>query len=559
MEMKEMITVELHLNKETTLTVEEPAGVKLCELAEKYYNEPAGFEPIFALVDGLGWDMLHELNESCTVRFVDMRNRLARLVYQRTIYFLFRAVLYEIHPDAEVSIRFPLNDGILINFKDGRADTDLVWKIEKRMRELIDENVRFSLRMWRRNEILAGVRPAAVSEELQELVRTSEIKEVFQYSYNGYSEFFMDPVMESSLALKIFEMVPYDGNVIIRVPGFGNPAGLRSYRDDRKLYYAFSHLLKWREFVEVNYVKDLNLKIESGEWRDMILTSEAQHEKRVITLADRIASAGKRIILIAGPSASGKTTFAQRLCIQLRVNGLRPLYMGTDDYFLERSEMIPDENGRLNFEDLSAVDLNLFNQQMNQLLAGEEVDMPVFDFVSGSKRYGTRITRAEKDQPIVIEGIHALNPELTAQIPDEVKYRIYISPLTTLNIDENNRIPVTDARLIRRMARDMRSRGRTARETLDSWKDVRTGEEKNIFPFNGQADALFNSSLTYELAVLKPVIEPGLKSIPRGDERYIEAKRLLRILRCVKPLDNPDEISTNSIIREFVGGGIWVK
>lgn len=557
--MKELITIEL-VTETGTKIIQEFQGIHLYEVAEKYYDHPEGLNPIFARVDDRGWDLLHRLNRSCRVEFIDMRVRLARLTYQRTIYFLYKIALNELAPQARSILRFPLNDGILVDLKNcGEEINSIVWKIEKRMREMISLDVRFERKIILRDDILSGEHADIISEDVYNLVESSSIQEVFQYTYNGFSEVFFDPLMESSGPLSVFQIVPYHGNIIIRVPNFGNPTELREYRDDLLLYESFHRLLEWRQVLDVNYLGDLNRKIERGEWRDLILVSEAQHEKQIAEIADDIKLSGRRIILIAGPSASGKTTFAQRLCIQLRVNGMRPLYMGTDDYFRERSEMAKDENGKLNFEDLSAVDVNLFNQHLQKLLNGEEVDIPVFDFISGSKRYGTRITWAEKEQPIVIEGIHALNPELTSQLSDDVKFRVYISPLTALNLDENNRIPMTDVRLLRRMARDMRSRGRTAVETLEQWYEVRSGEERNIFPYNDTADALFNSALTYELAVLKPLVLPGLEAISRKNDKYLEAERLIRVLRCVKSVEDTSAISNNSIIREFIGSGIWVK
>ena len=426
------------------------------------------------------------------------------------------------------------------------------------MREIIDSDCVFSKEILSRNTILSPDRPPVISNRLADLVRTSDVQEIYVYSHEGYSDAFVDPLMESPGSVDVFELVPYEGQIILRVPHTRDP-NLRVYRDDRKLYQTFDTVLKWREVTGVNYINELNRKVENEEWRDLVLITEAYHEKKIAKIADQIRKNGRRMILIAGPSASGNTTFAQRLCIQLRVNGMRPLYMGTDDYFVERSEMVPDEDGKLNFEDLTAVDLDLFNSQMNDLLEGKSVDMPVFDFITGSKRYGTRITRAEKDQPIVIEGIHGLNPELTRGIPDNEKFRIYISPLTVLNLNNHNRIPLTDIRLLRRMARDIRSRGRSAEETLEQWHSVRAGEEKNIFPFSNEADVLFNSTVIYELAVLKPFVEEGLKAVRPGEEKYVEAQRLLRLLRCVKPLEDLSNVSTNSIIREFTGGGIWVK
>ena len=557
--MNKGILVELKTEKGIrNLSVDR--GTTLREVAKTYYIDKNERLPIFALVDGEIKDMTDSLRHSCKVEFFDMKSRTARLMYQRTVLFLFQIVISEIAPGVECRIRYPFNDGLLVQFdrEIGNASV-LTWKVEKRMRELISSGCVFSQEIVSRDVILSPDRPAAVSDRMADLVRSSDIQDIYIYSYGNYSEAFVDPLMKSPEAVDVFEVVPYDQQMILRVPRFANPDDLRVYRDDRKLYQTFDTVLKWREVTEVNYINELNRKIETGEWRDLLLITEAYHEKKIARIADQIKKNGRRIILIAGPSASGKTTFAQRLCIQLRVNGMRPLYMGTDDYFVERSDMIPDENGKLNFEDLTAVDLDLFNSQMNDLLDGKTVDMPVFDFITGSKRYGTRITRAEKDQPIVIEGIHALNPELTKGIANNEKFRIYISPLTVLNLNDHNRVPLTDIRLIRRMARDIRSRGRSAEQTLEQWHSVRAGEEKNIFPFSSEADVLFNSTVIYEMAVLRPFVEEGLKAVKPGDEKYLVAQRILRLLQCVRPLEDLSNISTNSIIREFTGGGIWVK
>lgn len=535
-------------------------GIGLRELAEKYHNGEGEFPPVFATVDGEITGMGSELRHSSMVEFYDMRSRLGRLMYQRTVYFLFQIAVNELIPGIRTTLRYPINDGLLVEF-DRKIDITKVfaWNVEKKMREIIAAGRPFEKQVLSREEIVSMGRPSYLSDRLVDLMLTGDADQVYVYSYGSFREEFIDPLMESPAGVDIFELVPYDGNMIIRVPHFGSPGALRPYRDDKKLYRTFADVMEWRKITEVEYIDDLNRKIIAGEWRDLILISEAQHEKNIAAIADQIKKTGRRIILIAGPSASGKTTFAQRLCIQLRVNGMRPLYMGTDDYFVERSEMVPDETGKLNFEDLTAVDIDLFNQQMNDLLRGKTVDMPVFDFITGSKRYGVRITRAEEDQPIVIEGIHALNPELTSRISESEKFRVYISPLTVLNLDENNRIPVTDIRLVRRMARDLRSRNRTAEETLEQWNSVRAGEEKNIFPFSVEADVLFNSTVIYELAALRPLVEEGLEKVQPGNEKYLEAQRILRMLRCVKPLEDYSNISTNSIIREFTGGGIWVK
>ena len=572
----------------------EEKQISLYDLAEKYWEGPEGSEPVFAIVNGIGRDLSFVLTRSCTVKLLDLRARLARLIYQRSIFFLFLIALNDVMPGARVSLKYPLNGGLFVKMKtpaDTRSAAGLVWQIEYRMKEIVVENRKFTKRIVRQSEILAAVNaiedvttienalehPEIIKEhygeagreyietlknltyEQIEFLRNCEVQEIFEYTCGDFTAVFYDPLLESSGQLKIFDLVPYEGNLIIRVPHAESPQKLLDYRNDRNLYKALSDVSKWQSYVNVRKISDLNRKLQNGEWHEFVLINEAMHEKKIAMIADEIVKKKKRIILIAGPSSSGKTTFAQRLCIQLRVNGMRPLYMGTDDYFVEKSQAPRDENGKYNFEDLEAVDVELFNNQMNALLAGETVDMPVFDFITGSKRYGMRITRAEEDQPIVIEGIHALNRRLTYHIDDDEKYRIYISPLTTLNIDDNNRIPLTDIRFIRRMARDMRSRNKTARETISEWPDVRKGEIKNIFPYNGEADVVFNSALMYELAVLKPLVQESLQDIKPEEPQYLEAQRLLRMLRCVRAMTDTKDISNNSIMCEFLGGGIWVK
>ena len=541
--------------------VYEEKNIPLYELAAKHWDGPEGSEPVFSVVNGIGRDLSFVLTRSCTVKLLDLRARLARLIYQRSVYFLFLIALDEIMPGAKVSLKYPLNGGLFVKMKtpsDTTSAAGLVWQIEHRMKEIVAENRRFTKRIVRKSEIDSDDLKDFTYDQT-EFLKNSDVEEVFEYTSGDFSAVFYDPLLESSGQLKIFDLVPYEGNLIIRVPHAESPQALLDYRNDTNMYKALKDISKWQSYVNVRTIADLNRKLHNGEWHEFVLINEAMHEKKIAMIADDIVKTKKRIILIAGPSSSGKTTFAQRLCIQLRVNGLRPLYMGTDDYFVEKSQAPRDENGKYNFEDLEAVDVDLFNDQMNALLAGETVDMPVFDFITGSKRYGMRITKAEADQPIVIEGIHALNRRLTYHIDDKEKYRIYISPLTTLNIDDNNRIPLTDIRFIRRMARDMRSRNKTARETIAEWPDVRRGEIKNIFPYNGEADVLFNSALLYELAVLRPLVEDSLKDIKPSEPQYLEAQRLLRMLRCVDPMTDTKDISNNSIMCEFLGGGIWVK
>ena len=310
--------------------------------------------------------------------------------------------------------------------------------------------------------------------------------------------------------------------------------------------------------MEINYVSDLNRRIDEGKIKELIQISEALHESKIVEIAEMITKQKKRIILIAGPSSSGKTTFAQRLCIQLRVHGLKPLYLGTDDYFLEREQTPLDEYGEKDYENLSAVDIDLFNDNMNDLLAGKEVDLPIFNFLTGHKELGKRKTRIKGSQPIVIEGIHALNEALTPKIAEEEKFKIYISPLIQLNIDNHNRIITTDHRMLRRMVRDFKYRGYSAQNTINTWPKVRAGEDKNIFPFSNQADVVFNSVHLYEISVLKKYAKPLLEEITRDEPEYADAHRLLNFLRFFRTVDDDSAIANNSIIREFIGGSVFV-
>lgn len=558
-DMNSIVMIDIE-NEDEVIRVQEKSGISLYELAEKYYKSKDGLKAIFALVNGEGRDLLYRIGKPCTVKFITLRERLARLTYQRTVFFIYLMAVNRILPDTSSVLRYPLNGGIYTQIKNiSNLSKDLAYTIEKEMRNIIDANYVLQRQIIRRDEILSDNPPESADSDLINFVKNCDVQEVFDYSCEGYRARFYDPLLPCTGLIKCFEIVPYEEGIILRVPQFENPEGLPEYRDDVKLFEAFREISKWRKHIGVKYINDLNNRIVEGAYHDIMLVTEAFQEKKIADLAEEIIAKDRRIILIAGPSSSGKTTFAQRLCIQLRANGKKPLYMGTDDYFLERNQVPKDENGKFDFESLSAVDVELFNKHMNDLLEGKIVDMPVFDFITGSKRYGTRITHAEENQPIVIEGIHALNDELTKAIDDNYKFRIYISPLTALNIDGYNRIPVTDIRLLRRIARDIRSRGKTAKQTLNEWMSVRDGEIKNIFPYIHRADALFNSAFIYELSVIKPLVEHGLYEINRNDEEYIEAERLLRILRCVKPITDINTISNNSIIREFLGGGIWVK
>ena len=374
----------------------------------------------------------------------------------------------------------------------------------------------------------------------------------------GYRDFFYGQMVPSAGYIKYFELRKYRRGVLLRFPQISSPDKIPEYVDEKMLYRTFGEQNRWGKLMGITYVSDLNRKIEEGKFRELIQLSEALHERRVVEIADMITRQKKRIVLIAGPSSSGKTTFARRLCIQLRVNGLTPLYMSTDDYFVERKDTPLDEYGEKNFEDIEAIDVPLFNKNMNDLLAGKTVDLPTFDFLKGTKIFGKRMTSIKSNQLLVIEGIHALNEQLTCEIPKEDKFKIYISPLTQLNIDSHNRIVTTDHRMLRRLVRDYKYRGYSAQNTIASWPKVRAGEDKNIFPFSNEADVLFNSVHLYEICVLKKYAKPLLEQITPEEPEYSDAVRMLNFLRFFKTVEDDSAIANNSILREFIGGSVFV-
>ncbi|MDD7285169.1 MAG: nucleoside kinase [Firmicutes bacterium] len=525
----------------------------------KQYAKQLPYTVLAAKVDNKIEGLDHRLSRECRVEFLDMRTQAANLIYQNSLILIYLKAIEDILGKADVDIENALNKGLYTEIKAAEPVTaKQVKEIEQRMHHIVEEDIPFVREELTKEEAIARFEEMGCPEKIALLGENPRMKKVPFYSLAGYRDFFYGLMAPSTGYIRHFELRKYRRGVLMRFPQPSQPDKIPEYVDEKLLYKTFGEQNRWGKLMGIDYVSDLNRKIDEGKFTDLIQLSEALHERRIVEIADMITKGHKRIILIAGPSSSGKTTFARRLCIQLRVNGLEPLYMGTDDYFVEREHTPLDEYGEKNYEDLDAVDIQLFNSNMNDLLAGKTVDLPTFNFITGKKEYGKRITSIKSSQPIVIEGIHALNEALTSELPEEEKFKIYISPLTQLNIDSHNRIVTTDHRMIRRMVRDYKYRGHSAQSTISSWPKVRAGEDKNIFPFSNEADVLFNSVHLYEICVLKKYAVPLLEAITPEEPEYGDAVRMLNFLRFFKTVEDDSAIVNNSILREFIGGSVFV-
>ena len=537
-------------------TIEINKGTTIEELVLKYADE-LQYTVVAAKKDNNLVDLTEIIDSPCIIEFLDIRTQAANLIYQYSLSLIYLKAVKDILGDVNVDIQNSLSKGLYTTIACDTVLTDeQVADVENRMRQIVDADLPFVKEEVSVSEAERRFIELDQPEKLALLPKKAD--KVRFYSLEGYSNFFYGLMVPSTRYIRFFELKKYRRGVIVRFPHPTRPDVIPEYKEEAKLYDAFGEATVRGRIMGVSFVSDLNRKVENGEYKELIQLSEALHEKKIAEIADMITRRKKRIVLIAGPSSSGKTTFARRLCIQLKVNGLNPLYLGTDDYFVERTNTPLDEYGEPDYENLGAVDIELFNSNMNDLLAGREVDLPEFDFMEGKKTFGKRITKIKQTQPIVIEGIHALNGALTPYIDDGEKFRIYISPFTQLNIDRHNRIPTTDARMLRRLVRDYQYRGHSAQSTISSWPKVRAGEDKNIFPYNDQADVLFNSVHIYELAVLKKYAEPLLKDIKAEEPEYSEAVRMLKFLRFFRTIEDDSIIVNNSIIREFIGGSIFV-
>ena len=549
------ITVVLPSEKEITLEV--PKNTTIAELLQEVNTEHHIYA---ALINHKHVHFSECVHDQDVIQLQDICASYGNTCYQSTLTLLYLKAINDVMgKNVTVTIANSLSKGLFTVIHAGNVTDDLAKEIEDRMHELVEENLEIREEYVDRDTAIELLKDAKDKKSIDLLKTASDLKNVYVIALADEKMMTFVHALPSTGYVPFFEVRRYRNGLLLRFPHPNFPDQIPPYEEQKLLYDAFSEETQWEKLLKVSFASDLNRMIEKNESKDLIMLSEALHEKKIAMIAEQIQSAKKRIILIAGPSSSGKTTFAKRLCIQLKVIGLNPLYLGTDDYFVNRDKMIPDENGKLDFEALEAVDLHLFETQMNALLHGEKVDLPEFDFITGKKVFGKRITSIDASQPIVIEGIHGLNPQLTEGIDDSEKFKIYISPLTQINLDAHHRIPTTDARMLRRMVRDNRTRGRDGAVTISSWPSVRHGEEKYIFPFNKEADVFFNSQCVYELAVLKKYATPLLVKVQPDQAEYAEAQRMLQFLSCFESIDDDSIIANNSIIREFIGGSILVS
>lgn len=510
--------------------------------------------PVSARVNNKVEGMHYRVYNSKDVEFLDMNSASGSRAYTRTLFFVLCKAVQDIYPNTDVVIDIPVSNGFYVDIRLGRPVVDEdVNILRRRMQEIIDSKMpirRFSVPT---EEAIALFQEKGDVEKVK-LLRTSGSIYTTYYKIGEYVDYYYGTLLTNTSQLYLFGLEKYYDGMLLRIPSVSNPDELGEMTRQDKMFDIFKEHHRWQEILGIRTVGDFNQAIDAGHATDIINISEALQEKKLAKIAEEIASRkGVKLVLLAGPSSSGKTTSCKRLSIQLAVNGLKPLQISLDDYFVDRDKTPKDENGDFDFESIYALNLDLLNEQFNALFRGEEVELPKYDFPSGKSVKSGKMLKLEPNNVLVVEGIHALNPELTAHVPEEQIFRVYASALTTILLDNHNYIPTTDNRLLRRIIRDYKYRGVSAQETIHRWPSVRSGENKWIFPFQENADAMLNTAMLYELSVLKMQAEPLLQQVPENCEEFAEAYRLLKFLKYFKgiPYNN---LPPTSLLREFLGG-----
>ena len=533
-----------------------PIGSSLLDIYTAV-GAPLRYRPMNAQVNNKTESLSFRCWQPKDIEFIDYTQLSGLRTYVRSLCHIFSKAVYDIWPTATLNLEHPVSKGYYCVIHNGKnIDLETIEKIKKRMWELIDADLPFLHKSVRTVDAAVLFRERGMNDKAR-LIETAGLPYTSYYELEGYINFFYGCLTPSTGYIQLFDLEPYMDGVLLRIPKQTDPMELQPVIKQDKMFEAYKEHLTLQRTVGLDNVGDLNLAIEKGRSQDIILVSEAMQEKQVAKIAEKIADGykeGIRIVLISGPSSSGKTTFCKRLQVQLTTNLLHPVGISLDDYFLNREDTPKDEHGEYDFESLYALDLPYFNKDLKKLLSGEEIELPSFNFESGRRIFKGKKLKLRENSILVIEGIHALNPELTEFIDDKYKYRVYVSVLTSISLDNHNWIPTTDNRLLRRIIRDYRFRGYSAEDTINRWPSVRRGEDKWIFPYQENADAMFNSAMLYELAALRKFAEPILAQVPESSKANAEAYRLLRFLRYFNYIPT-EELPGTSLLREFLGGG----
>ncbi|MBP3787063.1 MAG: nucleoside kinase [Prevotella sp.] len=512
------------------------------------------YGPVSAKVNNKVEGMHYRVYKQKDIEFLDLRSASGIRAYTRTLFMILCKAAHDLYPGCKVAIDIPVSNGYYVDLTLDRAVTpDDVAAIRQRIQQLIDAKLPIHRYESTTEEAIDIFRQAGTMSKVKLLESSGRLYTTY-YDLDGYKDYYYGTLLTNTSEIHLFGLEYYYDGLLLRIPSREDPSQLGAFIRQDKMFEIFKEHHRWQDILGVSTIGDLNNAIDKGYTPQLIQISEALQEKKIASIADNIAhQKGVKMVLIAGPSSSGKTTTCKRLSVQLAVNGLQPIGISLDDYFLDREQTPKDENGDYDFEHLHALNIPLLNEQMNALFRGEEVELPRYNFQKGKSEWSGKKLKLSGKEILVVEGIHALNPELTKDIPEEQIYRVYASALTTILLDNHNYIPTTDNRLLRRIIRDHKYRGVSAKETIHRWPSVRKGENRWIFPYQENADAMFNTAMLFELAVIKRQAEPLLEQVPENCEEYAEAYRLLKFLKYIKPIPE-DQIPPTSLLREFLGG-----
>jgi len=544
-----MIITIGNLNK----TIEVKYGTSLLDIV-KNENITLPYPILGALVNHNVRSLNYRIHKPCSIVFFDITSSYGYGVSTRSLYFILYKSINDMFPKAKLNILHSISGGKYCEIENlsQPIDETVLMTIKKRMNEIIAADFAFVRKELPYSEVVELHKRLGVEKEKSIIHNTNRLY-LTVYELDGVTNYYYGCLLPSTKYVTLYGLELYENGLLLKIPNRKHPEVISQTRRMPKLFNVYHQFKEWGNRLGIPYIYNLNEKIGSGAIGELILTTEALQEKVWANIADEIDKSGSKVVLISGPSSSGKTTSCKRLSVQLSVIGYHPVQISVDDFFVEREQTPLDKNGNYDFEALEAIDLALFNNVLAQLLSGKEVELPIFNFQLGKKEWKGKKISMQKNSILVIEGIHCLNPKLTESISENTKYKIFVSALTSLSIDSQNPIPTTDTRLIRRIIRDYNYRGYSAIDTLRRWQSVRDGEEKYIFPFQENADVMFNTSLIYELAVLRPYAVPILMEVPEHETEFAEASRLLKFLNFFKPISE-DMIPGTSILREFVGG-----